>query len=109
MLLTMMIRVLLLGAALAPLCLAHPDPSQKPTGKLVIGQGKYGDCNDCTLRASPSMLEADASGEAWVSVQVEGVSFGQSTDWVGAFAPDDIDPEGALLRYPVRWQFASKT
>ena len=95
-----------LCAALSP---AHPDPAEKPTGKLIIGTGKYGDCNDCSLRASPSMLDGDASGEAWVSVQIDGVSFGQATDWVGAFHPEDITSEGALLRYPVRWQSASKT
>ena len=87
----------------------HPDPADKPTGKLVLGGSKYGDCNDCTLRASPTMLKGDDAGEAWVSVRVQGVAFGQATDWVGAFSPNDISPEGALLRFPVRWQSAAKT
>lgn len=88
--------------------MAHPDPSQKPASKLSLPKS-FGDCLGCTLVAGPTDLEGDDNGEAWVDVKVSGVKFGLPTDWVGAFAPEDLSPQGALLRFPIRWQLADTT
>jgi acid phosphatase type 7 len=84
---------------------AHADPSAKPTGRLRL-PARFGDCKGCTVVAEPKTL---SSHDDWVTVTVTGVQFGQPSDWVGVFAPKDISPEGALLRFPVRWQLAGTT
>jgi hypothetical protein len=66
---------------------------------------KFGNCNDCSLTASPAVInEGD-----WVTLELQGMSYGQPTDWIGAFAPEDITPTGQMLAFPVRWQFADTT
>ena len=84
---------------------AHADPSAKPTGRLRL-PARFGDCKGCTVVAGPKTLSAQ---DDWVTVTVTGVQFGQPSDWVGVFAPEDISPEGALLRFPMRWQLAGTT
>jgi len=93
---------------LAGIAAAHPDPSAKPASRLRLAQS-LGDCLGCTLKASPAVLESDENGEAWVEVSVSGVAFGTASDWVGAFAPEDLTPDGAMLRFPIRWQQAGST
>jgi hypothetical protein len=84
--------------------IVHSDPSLKPTSRLRPMSSQLGDCHGCSISASPLVLEGEGS---WVTVKVSGVSYGEHTDWVGAFAPEDIDAMGRMLKYPVRWQLAS--
>ena len=97
--------VLRLGLCLASVCAAtaHGDPASKPISKLKLAQ-RLQDCRDCTISASPSIL---ASERSWVTVELKGVSYGQASDWVGAFSPDDFDAAGRMLKFPIRWQHAS--
>ena len=79
------------------LCLtaaAHPDPSQKPTARLALPR-QYGDCLDCSITASPTVLTGPS---AWVSLEITGVRYGFPSDWVGVIEEDDLSAEGALLR-----------
>ena len=44
-----------------------------------------------------------------MQVKIVGATYGQDGDWVGVFAPEDISPNGALLRFPMRYQHATTT
>lgn len=75
-----------------------------------MSRSKFGDCNGCTIQASPTIIrQSPGSIGEWVTVNVVGVGFGGKNDWIGVFAPEDISAEGVMLRYPVRYQLASKT
>ena len=90
------------AAFLASALSAFSDPSAKPTGQLKLPQ-RLGDCNDCSLTASPIVLSGE---KAWVDVDIVGVSYATRHDWVGAFAPEDLTASGQMLKFPIRWQWA---
>ena len=79
------------------------DPSAKMIGSLSLPR-QFGDCKDCTIKATPESL---TGSEDWVEVTIAGVSYGSAEDWVGAFAPGDVDPGGSIRRFPIRYQRAT--
>ena len=78
------------------------DPSVKPVGNLTLPT-RLNDCHHCSIRAT---LEPGVAGwGTWVRVQIDGVAYGSNDDWVGVFAPEDVD-SGVINRYPIRYQRA---
>jgi hypothetical protein len=98
-------HALILVLPCLPTFTAHPDPSAKPTARLKLPR-QYGDCLSCSIVASPEVLHG---ASAWVSLDITGVSFGFPSDWVGVVETSDLSPEGALLRYPLRYQSAARS
>lgn len=97
-------RALLLSCCFLD-AMAHPDPSAKPLARLVLPR-TLGDCRSCSVTASPTVLKG---ASAWVSLEIVGVNYGQASDWVGVIERGDLTPDGALLRYPMRYQSAARS
>ena len=88
-------------------------PSNPTLGLRLPVRYETASAPTCTLIASPTLVSDE---NPWVEVQVRqcgtpahGKLYASSNDWVGLFGPDDFTPEGALLRFPVRWQHANTT
>ncbi len=88
-------------------------PSNPTLGLRLPVRYETASAPTCTLIASPTLVSDE---NPWVEVQVRqcgipahGKFYASSDDWVGLFGPDDFTPEGALLRFPARWQHANTT
>ena len=101
----MPIKVVLSLLVLATAAMAHPDPSAKPVSRLTLPQ-RFGDCQECSITASPAVIKGAAG---WVTLDIDGVHYGRSSDWVGVIEAGDLSQEGSLLRYPMRYQSAARS
>lgn len=99
-----MIKTLLL-TSFAAIYAGRPEV-KKSVFQLSLPQGNVKplkDCGSCTINVSASTVR---SGD-WVQVTLSNVAWTLDNDWVGVFAPEDVDASGALLKYPVRYQYAT--